>query len=280
MGKSVTRYDERFAKEAEKWAEQEKPTGEFISVRGGTLAFQGDPMPGNQMCVIILNAVKERKYFTHDYDPTAEFNRPPVCYAFGTPISNVARGESEEDEMGPHESMQSDLDYFEPQNDICKTCPNNEWGSSDTGRGKACGERRRIAVIPAGIYKSRPKSRDFDLEIIEDPEHYETADIAYLSIPVMSVKDWARYLATLGGIRRPAYAVITRVFVEPDPKSQFRVKFEVLEEVPEELIDVIDYRVEEAGRGIVFGYTAPSGSQDDEDEDDRPRKKKKKVRRG
>jgi len=253
MSTSVTKYDEKLAAMAQQYTDVEHVGGDFLSTKGGILQFQGTPLDGNQMCVIILDAVTERTFYTSKYDGTSEHNLPPVCYAFGRTAQDVA-------DMGPHPSMQADLSYFQPQNDVCATCPNNAWGSADTGKGKACKERRRMAILPAGFYTPRRGSRDFDLEIITDPQHYKEADIAYLKLPVMSVKDWARYVTTLGStLRRPPAGVITRVYIEPDPKSQYRVKFEMLEEVPDDLMEVILDRHAEAESNIVFGYPAPSG---------------------
>src|SRR5690606_3597374 len=130
-------------------------------------------------------------------------NNPPICYAFHRP--------GEEEEVGPHPSMQANLDYFQPQSDFCKNCPNNEWGSAETGRGKACGERRRLAILPAGWYESKRGSKDFELNIIDDAETLDTTDIVFLKLPVMSVKEYGRYVQKLASeFRRPPYGAITR----------------------------------------------------------------------
>lgn len=246
----VTKYDEAFAQMANQYAGTERAGGSFLSTKGGVLTFDDEALPGNQMCVIMLDVVRERTYYTSKYSPDAEQNLPPVCYAFGRT----------DEEMAPHESMQTDLDYFIPQNDECMGCPHNEWGSADTGRGKACSERRRMAILPAGYYVPKRGSRDFELHMFDEVDHYKTADIAFLKLPVTSVKDYARYVTQLSAShRRPPMGVITRVYLEPDPKSQFRVKFEMLEMLPDELFETIMERHEEAKASIVFGYSPPSG---------------------
>lgn len=250
--KELVQWDEKMAEMAEEYAGTEHVGGDFLSTKGGVLSFQDEPLPGNQMVVIILDAVRERTFYAQKYDASAEHNAPPVCYAFGRT----------DEEMAPHPSMQVDLDYFQPQNDVCSSCPNNEWGSSDTGRGKACSERRRMALLPAGYYQPKKGSRDFELQLFDDPNHYANADIAYLKLNVMSVKDYARYVTNLASsLRRPPMGVITRVYLEPDPKSQFKVKFEMLEELPVELFETIMARHEEAKNNIVFGYSPPSGEE-------------------
>jgi hypothetical protein len=255
MSNEVAKWEERLAVLASEYTAAEQVGGSFLSTKGGVLRFGDDEMPGNQMVVIVLDVVHARTFYTEKFVAGGENNPPPRCYAFG-------RTPQEVEEMAPHPSMQADLSYFQPQNETCKGCPNNEWGTSDTGRGKACGERRRIALLPAGYYQPKRGSRDFDLHLFDRPEHvkhYESADIAYLQLPVMSVKDWSRYAIHLEGThRRPPFGVISRVWLEPDPKSQFRVKFEVLELLPEELVETIYARHVEAKREIIFGYPPPS----------------------
>jgi hypothetical protein len=262
--KAVAKWDEVLANMADQYAQGERVGGDFISLRNGVLSFQEEPMPGNQMLVVILDSVVERTFYAEKYDSAREHNAPPVCYAFGR------AGEGEE--LAPHPSMQADLSYFKPQNDICATCPNNEWGSADTGRGKACGERRRFALLPAGYFAARRGSRDFDMHIIEEEEHFAKADIAYLKIPVTSVKEWARYVNTLASsLRRPPMAVITRVYLEPS-KNQFAVKFEMVQELPPEFFDTIMARHEEATKNIIFGYNPPGRDSEDEEEGSTPRR--------
>lgn len=250
MSKEVTKYDEQFAQMAQQYAGTERAGGDFLSTKGGVLTFDGEALPGNQMCVILLDIVRERTYYTTKYSADADQNLPPVCYAFGR----------SDEEMAPHASMQADLTYFQPQHHECMTCPMNEWGTADTGRGKACSERRRMAILPAGYYVPKRGSRDFDLHMFDEIEHYQTADIAFLKLPVTSVKDYARYVTQLSSShRRPPLGVITRVYLEPDPKTQFRVKFEMLELLPDDMFETIMERHEEAKNSIVFGYPPPSG---------------------
>lgn len=253
-GTAVTKYDEKFAAMAAGYTAGERVTGQFISTKGGMLKFGEDLLPGNQICAVVLDYVQERTFYTEKYNPDAEGGAlPPVCYAF--------HRTDDPEEMAPHPSMQADLSYFQPQNDICRTCPNNDWGTADTGRGKACSERRRLALLPAGFYNPRRGSRDFDLSLIDDPNHYANADIAYLKLPVTSVKEWARYVTSLASsLRRPPVAVVTRIYIEPDVKSQFKVKFELIEQLPDTMFEIIMARHEEAKNGIVFGYPPPSGS--------------------
>ncbi len=251
MGQEIVNYDEVWAKASQVAAAQEPQTGgTSLSTRGGILSFGEEELPGNQACVIILDAVRENTYYAEKFD--SDNPAAPTCYAFG-------RGS---EEMAPHHTMQADPEYFVPQHDACDGCPMNEWGSADQGRGKACQNRRRLALIPAGFYTPKKGSRDFDLEMFNDPAHFQTVDIAFIKLPVMSVKEWAKYVTNLSAsVRRPPHGVITRLFLEPDPKSQYRVHFEMIEELPNELAAAIMARHEEATKAVIQGYTAPQAEE-------------------
>lgn len=247
-GREIVNYDKAWAEQAESYAQQEKLTGgTFLSTRGGTLSFGDEVLPGNQAAVIILDAVFENTYYGAKFDP--DNAAAPVCYAF-------ARGDNSD--MAPHPSMQTAPDYFIPQSSDCPSCPWNEWGSADQGRGKACQNRRRLALIPAGFYQGKRGSRDFDLEMFTDPKHFETAEIAFIKLPVTSVLLFSKYVNQLNStIHRPPHGVVTRLFVEPDPKSQYKIYFEALEQVPDELAAIVMARHEEAVRGVIQGYQKP-----------------------
>jgi hypothetical protein len=118
----------------------------------------------------------------------------------------------------------------------------------------------RIAVIPAGIYKSKGSGRNitYDLEMLEDESHFAKAEVCYLKIPVMSVKNYSKYVKSLNAdIRRPPHGVFTNIYLEPDPKSQFKVSFELLDTVPGELLPVVMKRHTAEKASIDFPYSPP-----------------------
>lgn len=222
--------------------------GQFLSTKGGTLKFGEETMPGNQACVIILDAILENTAYEGKFD--SDNKMPPRCYAFGRL--------SEQKEMAPHESMEAFPDYFIPQSDACGTCALNEYGSAETGRGKACQNRARLALIPAGFYTPKRGSRDFDLEYFTEADHFKTADVAYLKLPVLSVKNYFKFVNDVAAShRRPPYGVIARVFIEPDEKAQFKVCFEALEVVPDELAEIIMERNAQQIEAKIGGYQPP-----------------------
>ena len=249
-GTNIVNYKQKLREQAEAAARQEQAAGgTMLSVRGGILKYGDEVLPGNQACLIILDSVKENDYYLGKFD--AENPSAPVCYAFG-------RGPAGEDEMAPHESMQTDLTYFKPQSDTCRTCRHNEWGSAEQGKGKACQNRRRLSMIAGGYYEAKRGSRDLNLHMFTDPLDFKSAEIAQFKVPVMSVKNYGTYVdQLLQQYQLPAHGVFTRMFIEPDERSQYKVLFEFLEEVPESLLEVILQRHDEAQRAPFKGYMAP-----------------------
>jgi hypothetical protein len=169
------------------------PTGSFVTTRSGVLQWQGQAVAGNKLDVVVVDSIYENTYYVDDFDPDNPAS--PVCFAFA----------HDDKELAPHpESSQ-------PQHDTCKGCPMNEFGSADRGKGKACKNSRRLAMVPA---------------IPLDAASIEIAEIAFLKLPVTSTKNWANYVNTLATLdRRPPFAVVTTIGAQPDPKTQYKITF-------------------------------------------------------
>ena len=191
---AVVDWEAELAAQAKIAAAAQRATGggKFFSMKAGQLSFDGVPLPGNQMAVIIIANTIENSYYDTPYDPDTPAS--PKCFAFAT----------SEDELTPHEAVDNDP-YFERQHDSCTGCPQNAWGSARTGKGKACSNVRGLA-------------------------------------------------AELG---RPPHGVFSNVVIEPDPKSQFRVVFEVLGNVPNELMATVMRRHSAEQDTIDFPYSPP-----------------------
>lgn len=235
---ALTKWDEELAKEAEiaAGAEASAGGGQFFSTRGGQLSWQDAPLPNNEMAVVILDAIFENVFYEGRYDPDAP--QAPTCFAFAR----------EEADLAPHKVV---LDAGQAQSlDGCKDCEHNEWGSADTGRGKACRNTRRLAMVPAGQF-----NRNGDFELFDDEDHYATTAIGFMKLPVTSIKGYANFVKQVAGaLKRPPFGIITRVAVVPDAKTQFKVVFEALEKVPDELMGAIMKRREEVMATIDFPY--------------------------
>lgn len=260
-GTAVANYDEELAKLAGQSATltDSGGGGRFFSTRAGVLQFDDVALPGNQMCVIIGAWCLENVYYESAFD--ADNRTPPTCFAF-------CKNPDEKDEMGPPDIVDEE-DVFERQSDLCKDCPQNEWGSAAKGRGKACGNRRRLACLPAGTYTSAGRGGGYELELIDDEDHFRTCDEAYLKVPVMSGKGFDAYVKDVAEqLRKPLFAVYTRVYLTPDPKSQFKINFELIEEVEPELIPTLMERYRKLDEAIDFPYTPF-----EEEEEEKPARK-------
>lgn len=256
--KAVVAWDEELAKEAEIAANMEQSSGggQFFSLRGGTLSFDDAPLPGNQMIVVIVDAIMENVYYEGRYDPDTP--QSPTCFAFGR----------DEKDMEPHIIV---TDAGQAQStEGCAKCEHNEFGSADTGRGKACRNTRRLALIPAGINKKG------EVELIEDEDHYKNSAIAFMKIPVTSLKGYSAFVKQVANsLRRPPHGIFTKIRVVPDQKTQFRVLFEPVEQIPNELMATIMERHKEAKATIDFPYQLA----DEQEEKPKPKPKAKTKRR-
>lgn len=265
-GTNITTYDARLAADAEKLAKQDRSSeGTFFSTRSGVLALGDEVMPGNQVACIIVDSVLQNLYYPSAFDPNNK--APPICYAF-------TRGEPRD--MQPHlESMSRDQDYFMPQNMAddgaggvivggCDTCPMAEWGSAMRngvpGRGKACKNQYRLALLPAGLYQPHPQRRnDWELGIFDDAAHYATSDVIFLNVPVTSGKNFEKYrkMLRIQHARAP-YGAMTRIFLTPDNNNQFTINFDLIELATPEMLEGIIPRVDELEAEPFKGYEAPS----------------------
>lgn len=250
-GTAVMKWDEELAKQAAIAAGMEDSTasGQFFSLKGGVLQWNDAPLQGNQMAVVILDSILENVFYEGKYDP--EVPQGPICFAFGRV----------ETELEPHKLV---VEASNQQHDHCAGCPMNEWGSAEVGRGKACRNTRRLAMIPAGTFSEAGK-----FQLIADVEHFESAAVGYMKLPVTSVKGYASFVKQVAGaLQRPPFGIVTKVKVVPDPKSQFKVVFEPIVNLPDELMTTIMKRHTDAKAAIDFPYTpfeeepAPAKSRD------------------
>lgn len=246
---ALIKWEEELAKQAEIAAGMEANTGggQFFSLRGGILSWQDAPLPNNQMAVIILDSIFETAYYEGKYDPDTP--QSPTAFAFGR----------DEKTMTWHENSHPDF-----AGKLCCESEVCQWGSADTGRGKAARETRRLAMIPAGTFNQAGK-----FELFEEEEHFASAAIGFMKLPVTSVKGYASFVKQVAGaLRRPPFGIVTKVKVIPDPKTQFKVTFEPIMNIPDELMGTIMKRHEEAKSIIDFPYPP----YDDEEQEPAPKR--------
>jgi len=240
MAKAVGRvntWQEQLELDAQAAAKMEESsaTGTFFSTKGGHLSFNDNRFPNDEMAVIIVDHVLENILFDGAYDP--EEPKGPVCFAFGR----------DEKTMSPHEVVE------DKKCDTCYACPlggRNAWGTAEKGKGKACKNIRRLALISAGTF-------DKDGKFTPHPdEQFSTNPLAFLKIPVTSTKGYAAYVKQLQStLGRPPYGIFTRISLVDDDNDQFHVQFEALSKVPDKLMTTVITRHQEAEGAIEFPYT-------------------------
>lgn len=228
-GTAVKKWEEELAGLAEQTVKTEAMTGgKFIGTKSGQLSFNGAPVPGNKLNVIVMDNVLENQHYEDDFDP--DNRSSPVCFAF-------ARDKAD---LKPHP------DAEKPQHDECNGCPMNEFGSAAKGKGKACKNVRRLALFVEAAADSA--------------EDVAAAEIAYIKVPVMSAAGWSAYAQQLNTqLKRPPLAVITEISLVPDPKSQFRMIFKYVSSIDDgEVIQALLARRKALADQIMFPYQKPS----------------------
>lgn len=234
---AITKWDEELAKQAADSAAMEANAGggQFFSVKGGVLTWNDAPVPGNQMGVVILDSILENTYYPEKFDP--DNIASPSCFAFGR----------DDKTMVPHANVMA---AGTNESDKCLGCPMNEWASADTGKGKACKNTRRLALVPAGTFNAAGK-----FEPIDDLEHYLTTPVGFMKLPVTSVKGYAGFVKQVAGaLKRPPHGLITKVKVVADAKTQFKVVFEALSPLGNQFLPNIMKRRDEVMATIDFPY--------------------------
>ncbi len=220
----IVPWEEMMANEAKDVAKTERPSVARISLQSGVMTYQDTAVPDNTLDCIVAATIHEQVYYDKPFQQGIV--NPPACFALGAVGSALIA----------HETV-PEREYGRE----CVTCEMNAWGSSTTGsgKGKACGERRKLAILP----------------IFDTPEEYKLAEIAVMSLPVMSVRNWRTYVNQLSAqYQRPAWGMITRIKVVPDAKSQFKVTFEPGSLVAEDFMGVIHDRIEMCVNTLMVPY--------------------------
>jgi hypothetical protein len=225
-GNEIVTWQDKMKAYAVKAVESEQPQGQFFSIKSGVLSFGNVPIPNNTMDVLVVGSLHENVFYEGRYNPDQPAG--PVCFAFS----------KDGVDMQPHDMS------VKKQNEVCQSCPRNKWGSDPGGgRGKACKNVRRIALMSATAVKG------------DDPALVSNSQVGYLRVPVTSVANYQRFIAQVGARGLPPFAVVCRVKVLPDPKSQVRVEFEALQTVNDQrLLQALLERFEIEQRLIDFPY--------------------------
>ena len=158
-----------------------KPIGNTIGIRNSKFSYKGDVI-GRSMLSIIVDFVHAQTWYVNAFDP--DNPEPPSCHALS--VSG--------DEMQPF------ADSPMKQSDWCDGCPLDAWESADVGRGKACGQQYKLAVLAAG-----------------PGETLDNAELAIMTVPPTSLKNFDAYVKHLKKkFKRPPHGVLTRFSFDED----------------------------------------------------------------
>jgi hypothetical protein len=224
MGTEVVNWKERLATSAKDVAALERPQLSTISLRGGFIQYMGQPVPGNKLDVVVVASGFQKRYYDKPFDANKPVN--PVCFALSLDGQDMVPSDESTDK----------------QAETCDACPMGAWGSDPKGgRGKACKDARRLVVIPVAA--------------LTDDEAVKKAEMAMITLPVMSQKYWANYVNQIASeYERPPWGMITQITTKPDPKAQFLVQFNAVGTVAEQFLGPVHGRIEMAQQTILTPY--------------------------
>jgi hypothetical protein len=193
---------------AEVQGSSEESSIPYMSIKGKKFSL-GDVKLGAAIDVVILADAFDHAYYDKDYDP--DVISPPACFAVG----------DRDSELIP--------DPISPvlQAATCNTCPQNEFGSSKNGKGKACRNGRRLLI--ASVFEGT----------------VNLDDLAIINLPPTSLKAYARHTKHITSIHKlPTWAAITKLTFDDDvtwpsivPVYMATVKSDVIGKITEMLTD-------------------------------------------
>lgn len=217
-------------------AESKSAGATTISTKGGHFSINKNKVKGDKITVVVVESIFCNTFYADTYDPANV--EPPECYAYA----------QDSDELAPHKEAS------EPQCDNCADCPMNKWGTALKGRGKACKNQRRLAVI---------------CEDAEEAFNDEAAQLYMLSVSVTSVKAWSGYVQDIYNTRGlPVCGVVTEIEIyTPEDQTYAELSFSYVRDLEQDELAAIMPRRD----GALKQLNTPFPKMEDE----APKKKKK-----
>lgn len=175
-------YEEQLAQEAAEIAKRiAAPSGDRIRFNANRAFITPDGMEGDTLEVVIVDFVSSNMFYDGVFD--RDNPMPPACFA-----------------IGPEPSMMTpSTNSPNRQSDTCTACPNNQFGSAQTGKGKACKNTRLLAVMPAPV----------------DGVTDEDLPVWIMSVPPASLKAFDSYVASLAAKHRTVpIGVVTEITLD------------------------------------------------------------------
>lgn len=205
----------------------ERPAVGSISLKSGIMAYQGVPVPGNNLDVVVTAYAFERAFYSKPYDPNVIAS--PDCFSLSL----------------TGQDMIPDSKSADVQAQTCQECPKSKWAPNPKRPGKdhkECKEKRRLVLIPASALSAGEVAK---------------AEMATLSVPVTSVKNWANYVnLCASAYTRPPYGMLTNILVKPHMQNQFEVVFAAKGVVVDEFMPEVVKKIASAQTLALTSYEA------------------------
>lgn len=197
---SMKELEKMYALESRASAEAAPVAGgvPIISTRGEQFQIGDNILPDVIELIVVAEGLLNI-YYDSEYDP--DNKAPPACFAVAVAEKN-ADAKIISHETSPNRQGGKDFK--------CMGCEMNIYGTAERGRGKACANKRNLAVVFA-----------------DDPAILNgegTPTWGFLQLPPTSLSDWGKFVTGLDRVeRRPPHGVITKfTFDRKNPKEQLR----------------------------------------------------------
>jgi hypothetical protein len=229
-GTALVAYKEKLAALAQKSKAiaSSMDSGEWITMRGGKFKYQGNPIKGNTFDAVVVDYCLENALYEGKFEPDSP--KSPICFAFGLDAKTMVPSPASE----------------KKQCESCLECEHNKFGTAETGRGKACKNINRLALMHVDSLKN-------------GTDGIMGAVMPKMKLPVTSGKGWSGYVNQLANVKGlPPLGVVTRFAIQDDDDDQFHVTFELVRDVTEEEGAALLERVTEAEAALTRPYQAMS----------------------
>lgn len=162
----------------------EKPAGQSIGIKGKKFKYK-DEVLGRTAEFVIVDFIRANAHYDEAFheDEIAL----PGCMALS--VDGV--------DMAPLAGVPN------KRNETCDGCEMNAWGSADVGRGKACAEQYRLAVLAVNP--------------ADKADSYAVCEMAMITVPPTSKKNFGSYVrAVEDKTGRPPLAFLTELAFDDD----------------------------------------------------------------
>jgi hypothetical protein len=202
-------YSEQLSKEAQEIGKRiQAGGGSKVRANGNRSFILPEGGEATEIEGVIVDFYSANMFYDRPFDkdqPAA-----PACFAMGEIPSTLA----------------PPAEVPDRQADSCATCPNNQFGSADNGKGKACRNKRILAILP------------------EDAN--DESEIITLEVPPGSVQKFDGYVAGLAAKHKTVpVGVVTKITLD-QAQQYFSPRFDVVRPLQGEELAPFMTRREEA----------------------------------